>query len=139
MLEMAARIHADVAAALDVAIGPASVLGGIAALDGDVARCMVLCEGGFLLLEVSRGGEQLCIAVPMWRIRRVAETRVGGVSRVQVELDADRAVMAPQTDGTTLVLSSSYEVALPTGVDQEVQAFAALMRTALLAVDSPKE
>jgi hypothetical protein len=47
--------------------------------------------------------------------------------------------MAPQTDGTTLVLSSSYEVALPTGVDQEVQAFAALMRTALLAVDSPKE
>jgi hypothetical protein len=135
MLEMAARIAPEVAAALDAALGPAGVLGGIAALDGDVARCMVLCEGGFLLLEVSRSGDQLSIAVPMWRIRRVTETRVGGVSRVQVELDADRSVMAPQADGTTLVLSSSYEVAMPTGLDHEVQDFAALMRAALLSAD----
>jgi hypothetical protein len=139
MLEMAARIAPEVAATLDAVIGGAVVLGGIAALDGDIARCMVLCEGGFLLLEVSRSGDQLSVAVPVWRIRRVAESRVGGLSRVQVELDADRAIMAPQPDGTTVVLSSSYEVALPTGVDQEVQAFAALMRTALLGAESPRE
>jgi hypothetical protein len=132
IIEMANRIGPGVAQALDASVGTAEVVCGIAAVDGSVARCMVLCEGGFLLLELSQTGDQLCVAVPTWRIRRVTETRIGGVTRVQVELDADRSVMAPQQDGTTLVLSSSYEVAQPTGADTDVLTFAAAMRQALL-------
>jgi uncharacterized protein (DUF169 family) len=132
IMEMASRIGQGVATALEGAIGGATVVCGIAAVDGNVARCMVLCEGGFLLLELTQSGEQLCVVVPTWRVRRVTETRLGGVTRVQVELDADRSVMAPQPDGTTLVLASSYEVAQPTGADADVLRFAAAMRSSLL-------
>lgn len=85
-----------------------------------------------MLLELTQTGDQLCITIPTWRIRRVVETRVGGITKVQVELDADRSVMAPQEDGTTLVLASSYEAVQPTGADNDVLVFAALMRTAML-------
>lgn len=135
-LEQAARIGPGVASALESALGTAVVLAGIAAVDGPVARCMVLCEGGFVLLELTQTGEQLCITVPTWRIRRVVETRVGGVTKVQVELDADRSVMAPQADGTTLVLASSYEAVQPTGADTDVISFAAMMRTAMLGASN---
>lgn len=131
-LEQAGRIGPGVASALEAALGTATVLAGVAAVDGAVARCMVLCEGGFMLLELTQSGDQLCITIPTWRLRRVVETRVGGFTKVQVEIDADRSVMAPQEDGTTLVLASSYEAVQPTGADNDVLVFAAMMRTAML-------
>jgi hypothetical protein len=133
VLQGAGRISPAVADALAAALGGADVVAGVSAFDGDLARCMVLCVGGFVMLEMTRGGDQLIVALPVWRIKRVVESRVGGVTRVTVELDADRTVTTAQLDATTVTTPAAYEVVQPVGLDEDVRTFASAMRDALLA------
>jgi hypothetical protein len=107
------RIGPAVRGAVDEALGTAEIVASCVALEGDVARVFV--------------------TVPVWRIRRVLEARVGGVTTVTVELDADRSVQRTDANGTTIVLPAGYDMSAATGLDESVLRFAAAARSALLA------
>lgn len=133
VLERAARVAPAVADALAEVLQGLDVVAGVTAIDGEIARSMVLCGSGFVMMEMARSGEQLVVCLPLFRIKRVTESRIGGVTRVSVELDADRVVTAPQADSTTVMTPAAYEVAQPVGIDAEVREFAAAVRVALAA------
>jgi hypothetical protein len=127
------RIGPAVRGAVDEALGTAEIVASCVALEGDVARVFVLGTGAFVLVEVTRTGDRLVVTVPVWRIRRVLEARVGGVTTVTVELDADRSVQRTDANGTTIVLPAGYDMSAATGLDESVLRFAAAARSALLA------
>ena len=133
VLEGAARVAPMVAEALAEVLEGLDVVAGITAIDGEIARSMVLCGGGFVMMEISRSGDHLVVCLPLFRIKRVTEMRVGGVTRISVELDADRVVTTPQADTSSVTTPAAYDVAQPAGIDAEVRRFAAALRTVLAA------
>lgn len=129
----AARVAPQVAAAVvDVLMG-ASVVAGLVTMVGDVARVMAVTSSGFVLIELSQSGDRFVVACPLWRLRRVAEMSINGVTTITIELEADKMVVRQEPDGSSVVLPGAYEVSAVTGQAGDLLRFASKLRQALLS------
>lgn len=119
---------------------------------GEEVFAVYLCTPGrFLLFELAAGGDSLSVALPLARIRRVVESRLGEVVSLTVEIEADRLSLSssaerlegPATDAAGAavegqryarsesrgsVLPTVYEMASPAG-SPEAAALAGFARS----------
>lgn len=89
---LAGKLRSALGSDPDLPLDPDSteVLGYLIRPTSALITTWLVTTSGFVVHELAKNGDSLCIAVPLWRIRRVVEQRTGNALTVTVEIDADR-------------------------------------------------
>jgi hypothetical protein len=107
-----------------------------------VFTAWVLLEGGFVIHERSTDGRTFSLAVPLTRIRRIAEEGApDGAVRLTIEIDADRNVVElngeSAEDGSFRLLGSAlhagYSLQATAPRAEQLREFATGLRAAMLS------
>lgn len=62
--------------------------------ENDYLVTWLVTTSAFVVHEFGKTGDTLTVAVPLWRVRRLVEAKVGGKLTVTVEIDADRSALS---------------------------------------------